>query len=296
VSTRQVSRSSALTGQSRARRRSRLPSVLVHLLLVGGALTMLYPLLWMVSSSFKSADEIFSDVGLVPTTLIVENYVDGWTALGIWFGTFFANSFLIAGLAVVGNVISCALAAFAFARLRFRLRRFWFAVMLITMMLPIHVLIVPQYVLFHGLGWVNTILPLTVPKFLGVDAFFIFLMVQFIRGLPTELDDAARIDGCGQIQIFYRIILPLMTPALITTAIFTFYWTWDDFFGQLIFLSDLETYTVPLALRAFLDSSGSSSWGPMFAMATLSLVPVVGFFLVFQQRLTEGIATTGLKG
>jgi multiple sugar transport system permease protein len=296
VSTGQVSRSSALTGQSRGRRRSRLPSVLVHLLLVAGALTMLYPLLWMVSSSFKSADEIFSDVGLVPTTLIVENYVDGWTALGIWFGTFFANSFLIAGLAVVGNVISCALAAFAFARLRFRLRRFWFAVMLITMMLPIHVLIVPQYVLFHGLGWVNTILPLTVPKFLGVDAFFIFLMVQFIRGLPTELDDAARIDGCGQIQIFYRIILPLMTPALITTAIFTFYWTWDDFFGQLIFLSDLETYTVPLALRAFLDSSGSSSWGPMFAMATLSLVPVVGFFLVFQQRLTEGIATTGLKG
>jgi multiple sugar transport system permease protein len=296
VSTRQVSRTGALTGQSRSRRRSRLPSVLVHLLLVAGALTMLYPLLWMVSSSFKSADEIFSDVGLVPTTLIIENYVDGWTALGIWFGTFFANSFLIAGLAVVGNVISCALAAFAFARLKFRLRRFWFAVMLITMMLPIHVLIVPQYVLFHGLGWVNTILPLTVPKFLGVDAFFIFLMVQFIRGLPTELDDAARIDGCGQIQIFYRIILPLMTPALITTAIFTFYWTWDDFFGQLIFLSDLETYTVPLALRAFLDSSGSSSWGPMFAMATLSLVPVVGFFLIFQQRLTEGIATTGLKG
>ncbi len=167
---------------------------------------------------------------------------------------------------------------------------------LVSMMLPIHVLIIPQYTLFHSLGWIDTFLPLTVPKFLAVDGFFIFLMVQFIRGLPTELDDAARIDGCGPVQIFLRIIAPLMAPALVTTAIFTFIWTWDDFFSQLVYLSDVDHYTVPMALRAFLDSSGESSWGAMFAMATLSLVPVLVFFLVFQRRITEGISTTGLKG
>lgn len=281
---------------SRRRRESRWPNVVVHLLLIAGAASMIYPLLWMVSSSFKSADEIFSDPGLIPSHLVPNNYAEGWSALGLSFGRFFLNSFIIAGLCVVGNVASCSMAAYAFARLDFAFRRVWFAVMLVTIMLPIHVLIVPQYVLFHELGWINTFLPLTVPKFLAVDAFFVFLMVQFIRGLPRELDDAARIDGCGPVQIFLRIMLPLMSPALITTAIFTFYWTWDDFFGQLIFLSDLETYTVPLGLRGFLDSSGSSSWGPMFAMATLSLVPVFTFFLIFQRRLTEGIATTGLKG
>lgn len=235
-------------------------------------------------------------MGLWPAHFIIDNYTNGWTALGLPFGKFFVNSFVIAGLAVIGNVASCSMAAYAFARLHFRFRQVWFGVMLVTIMLPIHVLIVPQYVLFHWLGWINTILPLTVPKFLAVDAFFIFLMVQFIRGLPTELDDAARIDGCGSAAIFFRIVLPLMSPALITTAIFSFYWSWDDFFSQLIFLSDLGTYTVPLGLRAFLDSTGSSSWGPMFAMATLSLVPVFVFFLAFQRHLTQGIATSGLKG
>jgi multiple sugar transport system permease protein len=270
--------------------------VLPHSLLVAGALVMLYPLVWMILGSFKSTDEIFSGAGLWPRTFTVDNYVEGWTALGVGFGTFFVNSFIVSIVAVVGNTVSCSMAAYAFARLRFRFKRLWFGLMLVSIMLPIHVLIVPQYTLFHGLGWVDTFLPLTVPKFLAVDGFFIFLMVQFIRGLPTELDDAARIDGCGPVQIYLRIVLPLMAPALVTTAIFTFIWTWDDFFSQLVYLSDVEKYTVPMALRAFLDSSGESSWGAMFAMATLAIVPVVTFFLIFQRRITEGISTTGLKG
>jgi multiple sugar transport system permease protein len=188
------------------------------------------------------------------------------------------------------------MAAYAFARLRFRFKRVWFALMLVSIMLPIHVLIIPQYTLFHTLGWIGTFLPLMTPKFLAVDGFFIFLMVQFIRSLPTELDDAARIDGCGPVQIYRRVILPLMTPALVTTAIFTFIWTWDDFFSQLVYLDDIDHYTVPMALRAFLDSSGDSSWGAMFAMGTLALVPVLVFFLIFQRRITDGISTTGLRG
>jgi multiple sugar transport system permease protein len=267
-----------------------------HLLLAGGGLVMLYPLLWMVSGSLKSTDEIFHGAGLWPTNFTLDNYRAGWVALGVGFGGFFANSFVISAAASIGNVVSCSMAAYAFARLRFRFKRVWFALMLVSIMLPIHVLIIPQYALFHRLGWVNTFLPLILPKFLAVDGFFIFLMVQFIRGLPTELDDAARIDGCGPAQTYLRIILPLMTPALVTTAIFTFIWTWDDFFSQLVYLNDLDHYTVPLALRSFLDSSGQSSWGPMLAMATLSLVPVLTFFLFFQRRITDGISTTGLRG
>jgi multiple sugar transport system permease protein len=268
----------------------------VHLLVVVGALVMLYPLFWLISSSFKPNDEIFADPGLVPETVVADNYATGWTALGVPFSGFFANSFLIAAAAVAGNVMSCSMAAYAFARLSFRFRRLWFAIMMMSIMLPIHVLIVPQYTLFKYLGWVDTFLPLIVPKFLAVDGFFIFLMVQFIRSLPRELDDAARIDGCGPVLVYWRIILPLSRPALITTAIFTFIWTWDDFFSQLVYLSDVSTYTVPLALRAFLDSSGGSTWGPMLAMAVLSLIPILGFFLIFQRRITEGISTTGLKG
>ncbi|MFI9845232.1 carbohydrate ABC transporter permease [Nonomuraea sp. NPDC051941] len=268
----------------------------LHLLVVVGALVMLYPLFWLISSSFKPNDEIFTDPGLVPETVVADNYATGWTALGVPFSGFFANSFVIATAAVAGNVMSCSMAAFAFARLSFRFRKLWFAIMLGSIMLPIHVLIVPQYTLFKYLGWVDTFLPLIVPKFLAVDGFFIFLMVQFIRSLPRELDDAARIDGCGPVLVYWRIILPLSRPALITTAIFTFIWTWDDFFSQLVYLSDVSTYTVPLALRAFLDSSGGSTWGPMLAMAVLSLIPILGFFLIFQRRITEGISTTGLKG
>src|SRR6266511_1901993 len=222
----------------------------------GGALVMLYPLLWMVSGSVKSTDEIFGGSGLWPAAFKFDNYRAGWVGLGVGFGTFFGNSFVISVGAVVGNVLSCSMAAYAFARLRFAFKRLWFAAMLASIMLPVHVLIIPQYTLFHRLGWVDTFLPLIVPKFLAVDGFFIFLMVQFIRALPTELDDAARIAGCGPVQIYLRIILPLMAPALVTTAIFTFIWTWDDFLSQLVYLNGVEQYTVPLALRSFLDSSG----------------------------------------
>src|SRR5690606_7967879 len=162
-------------------------------------------------------------------------------------------------------------------------------------MLPYHVVIVPQYVLFDSFGWINTVLPLVVPKFLATDAFFVFLMVQFIRALPRELDDAAEVDGCGPFRTYRSVILPLTLPALATTAAFTFIWTWNDFLTPLIYLTDPSMYTVPLGLNAFNDATGASSWGPMFAMATLSLGPVLGFFIVAQKYLVRGIATTGLK-
>jgi multiple sugar transport system permease protein len=221
--------------------------------------------------------------------------VDGWTALRVSFTTFYFNSFLIAILAVVADLLACSMTAYAFARLEFRWKNFWFALMLGTLMLPYHVTLVPQYVLFQTIGWVDTFLPLVVPKFLAVDAFFIFLMVQFFRGIPREIDEAARMDGCGPWRIYWRIMLPLSTPVMATAAIFSFIWTYDNFLGPLIYLNDINLYTVPLALRAFVDSSGLSAWGQLFAMSTLSLVPLFLFFLFFQRLIIRGVATSAMK-
>jgi multiple sugar transport system permease protein len=267
-----------------------------HMVLIAASICMLYPLLWMVGSSFKPATQIFSNPGALPTEFKLDNYFNGWTALRISFSTFYLNSFIVAGLAVVGNLMACSLAAFAFARLEFRFKKMWFALMLGTLMLPYHVTLVPQYILFLNLGWVNTFLPLVVPKFLAVDAFFIFLMVQFFRGIPREIDEAAIMDGCGPWRIYWRIMLPLSTPVLATAAIFSFIWTYDDFLGPLIYLNDMRDYTVPLALRAFIDSSGGESlYGEMFAMSALSLVPVFIVFLAFQRLIIRGIALGALK-
>jgi len=280
----------------RLRERRELRRALVkHACLILASFGMLYPLLWMVASSFKPESEIFSDLAVWPRQIDLNNYSEGWYALRESFTGFFLNSFVIAALSVIGNLMACSLTAYAFARLEFRLKWLWFALMLGTLMLPYHVTLVPQYALFLNLGWVDTILPLVVPKFLAVDAFFIFLMVQFFRGLPRELDEAARMDGCGPWRIYWRIILPLSTPVLATAAIFSFIWTWDDFLGPLIYLNNIANYTVPLALRAFVDSTGLSAWGQLFAMSTLSLVPVFVFFLFFQRLIIRGVAMSAMK-
>jgi len=270
-------------------------SVLLHGLLIGGSFIMLYPLLWMLSASFRPEEEIFSSTSLIPSSISFDAYPRGWFGLQESFGTFFWNSFVISILCVIGNLMACSLAAYAFARLNFWGRNFWFAIMLGTLMLPYHVTLVPQYVLFLNLGWVGTFLPLVVPKYLAVDAFFIFLMVQFFRGIPRELTEAAMMDGCSAWRIYWKVMLPLSLPVLATAAIFTFIWTWDDFFGPLIYLTDMRDYTVQLGLRSFVDSTGLSDWSGLFAMSILSLVPVFFFFLFFQRLLIEGIATTGLK-
>jgi multiple sugar transport system permease protein len=273
----------------------RLRRLAKHVVLVLVGFVMLYPLLWMLSSSFKPTALIFRDPALVPSEIDLSNYTLGWTALQHPFTHYLMNSAVIVVGSVLGNLLSCSMAAYAFARLNFRGRRLWFAVMLMSIMLPIHVVIVPQYVLFSQLEWINTYLPLIVPKLLATDAFFVFLMVQFFRGIPRELGEAAYIDGAGHVRIFFGIMLPLSIPALATTAIFTFIWTWNDFYSQLIFLTDPDMYTVPVALRTFVDSTGESSWGPLFAMSIVSLVPIFLVFLFGQKHLVKGIATTGLK-
>ncbi|MDX3189659.1 carbohydrate ABC transporter permease [Streptomyces sp. MN03-5084-2B] len=268
-----------------------------HLLMVLVLVVLLYPVGWLVSASFKPAGEVLTGLSLWPVHPTGDNYTQvfgGVAGYSVWH--YFGNSLVISVGAVLGNVVSCSLAAYAFARLHFRGRGPMFGFMLSTIMLPQHVVLIPQYVIFQKLGMVNTFWPLVLPKFLATDAFFVFLMVQFIRALPGELDEAATIDGCGPVRTFRYVIAPLLRPALITTAIFTFIWTWNDFFSQLIYLNDPAKFTLPLALQIFVDQTSQSAFGPMFAMSVLALLPIGLFFFAFQRYLVEGVATSGLKG
>jgi len=256
---------------------------------------MIYPLVWLVGASFKPENQIFTTVSPLPLTFTLANYFSGWTATGTSFSVYLANSVTVSVCVVIGNLISCALAAYAFARLDFALRKMWFGLMLGTLMLPFQATLIPQYTIFYQLNWINTFLPLVVPYFLAYDAFFIFLMVQFIRGIPRELDEAAALDGAGHVRVFLTIIVPLLRPALITTGVLTFIWTFNDFLRQLVYLSDNSRYTVPLGLNSFIDKASGSSYGGMLAMSVVTLVPTVAVFLISQRRLVDGVANTGIK-
>ncbi|MBN1564172.1 MAG: carbohydrate ABC transporter permease [Anaerolineae bacterium] len=271
---------------------------LTHLFIIALGLIMIYPIVWMIVSSFKPNNMIFSDPGLIPKAVTTDNYISGWKGYaGTTFGTFFINALTICALAIIGNLISCTMAAYAFARLKFTGRGLWFAIMMGTMMLPGHVTLVPRYVMFNTFGWVGSILPLVVPKFLATDAFFVFLLVQFIRSLPKEIEEAAIIDGCGKFGVFLRIVVPLAFPAMVTTALFTFLWTWDDFFNHLLYLTRPDTFTVSRALRTFVGDAGAvNNWGGALAMGTLSIIPAFILFFSLQKYFVQGISTTGLKG
>ena len=292
------------SGEVRPRRRlagARTPvgqtlrSIGKHMLLAAVSLLMIYPLIWLVVSSLKPNDQIFRDLSVFTTDLTFENYVNGWNDLQAPFGVFLVNSSIIALGAIVGNLLSCSMAAYAFARLKFRGRTPAFVLMLGSIMLPFQVLLVPQFLIYKELGWLNTFLPLIAPKFLATEAFFIFLMVQFIRGLPKELFEAARMDGAGHFRSYFQITLPMIIPSLATTAIFTFIWTWGDFFGPLIYVRLPELFPASLALKGFLDAQSSSDYGSMFAMSVVSLIPLFLVFLFGQRFLLKGAATSGIK-
>lgn len=269
---------------------------LYHLLTGGFAILMLYPLIWLLMSSFKESSQVFITAhSLIPEPFILSNYSEGWKGIaGQSFGVFIKNSLVLVGLSTIGAVASSAVIAYGFARINFKWKAFWFGCMMVTMMLPHEIVMIPQYIIFAKLGWLNSIKPIVIPQFFG-HAFFIFLMVQFIRNIPLELDEAARIDGCGRFSIFYRIILPLITPALATAAIFSFYWKWEDLINPVLYLNSPDKYTVSLALKLFLDSETASNWGAMFAMSVVSLLPVIFIFFLFQKYIVEGISTSGLK-
>lgn len=269
-----------------------------HVLVFGFGLLMLYPLIWMFMSAFKETNTIFTTASqLIPEKFTFENYANGWKGFaGISFATFFKNSLFVTIVATIGTLASSALVAYGFSRCNFKGKKILFAAMMASMMLPGQILMVPQYLWYQKLGWVGSFAPLIVPFCFAVQGFFVYLMMNFIDGIPRELDEAAKIDGCSYYGIFGRIILPLMVPSLITGGIFSFMWRWDDFMSALLYINDAAKYPVSLALKLFSDPGSSSDYGAMFAMANLSLIPIVLIFFIFQRYLVDGIATSGLKG
>ncbi|SFM39706.1 multiple sugar transport system permease protein [Gracilibacillus orientalis] len=274
-----------------------IKKLLYHVLVGGFAILILYPVIWLVMSSFKRSNQIFVTAeSLLPSPFILGNYAQGWEGFGDYgFSTFIGNTLVFVLFVLVGHLISCSLIAFGFARLKFVGRSFWFAIMIMTLMLPYEVIMIPQYIIFAKLGWLDSLKPLVVPAYFG-HPFFIFLLVQFIRTIPRELDEAATIDGCNTFGIYRRIILPLLVPALATTSIFTFYWTWDNLLGPVLYLNSPSKYTVSMALNMFLSNESVSNWGAMFAMSVVSLIPVFIIFFIFQRYVVDGISTSGLKG
>ena len=278
--------------------KKRIRDIVYHVIVFGIGILMIYPLIWMFMSSFKETKTIFQTAGsLIPNPFTLDNYINGLKGFAkVPFLVFFKNSLFISVIATIGTVISSAVVAYGFARFEFRGKKILFAAMLLSMMLPAQVLMIPQYLWYQKLGWVGSYLPLIVPYFFAIQGFFVYRMTNFIDGIPKELDEAAKIDGCSYPQIFARVILPLITPALVTGGIFSFMWRWDDFLSALLYINKSIKYPVSLALKLFCDPGSSSDYGAMFAMASLSILPSVIIFIFFQKYLVEGISTSGLKG
>ncbi len=271
--------------------------VFYHVLVLFFGFLMVYPVLWMISGSFKDNAEILrGTLSLIPEQLKSTNYATGWKGFGgTTFSTFFKNSILITTVATFGTVLSSSLVAYSLSRVHFRGRNMVFTCMLATMMLPGQVIMIPQYLIYYKLGLVPGYVPLILPYFCG-QAFFIYQMMQFMQSIPRELDEAAKIDGCSKYRIYSTIVLPLLKPSIVTTVIIQFYWKWDDYMGPLLYLSRPKSYTVSFAIKLFADSASKTDFGAMFAMSTLSLIPVFLIFLFFNRYLVEGIGTSGLKG
>jgi ABC-type glycerol-3-phosphate transport system permease component len=269
--------------------------ILNHAGLILFSFIMLYPVIWWLGASLKSLEEM-SQPSIWPSVPLWSNYIEGWQFSSEYtFAQFYKNTLLMELWNVIGGVITAAMVAYGFGRLHFKFRDGWFAILLLTLMLPTQVTIVPQYILYNNFGLVDSYIPLILPQFFGGGAFFIFLLVQFIRGIPRDLDEAAKMDGASVYGIFFKIIFPLIKPSLVTVAIFTFLWSWDDFFAQVLYLSSVEKFTVGLALRMFIDQF-EIQWGKLLAMSLLSVMPSVIIFFLAQKHFVEGIATTGLKG
>lgn len=271
---------------------------LTYLLLVMLGFAMVYPLLWMLGSSFKQNDEIFASLSLVPQKEWVWTaYRDGWNGIGnATFGLFFVNTFKMVIPTVIFTLVCSTMVAYGFARFRFPGKKLLFTCMIATLMLPNAVIMIPKYILFRNLGWLDTYKPFIVPSLFASSAFLVFMLLQFFRGLPRELDESARIDGCGSMRILVQILVPLCKPALFSAGLFQFIWTWNDFFNVLVYINSVPKYTLALGLRMTLDTQGDVAWNEIMAMSVVSILPCVVLFFSAQKYFVEGIATTGMKG
>lgn len=271
--------------------------ILSYLIIFIIGLLMLYPIIWMFFATFKGNEEIFGSIKLLPNHFNFESYIKGWKSVGdVTYTSYFINTFLLVVPTTLFTIGSSSLVAYGFARFNFPGKKVLFSILISTLMLPNAVVIIPRYVLYNQFHWIDSYMPFYAPAILACYPFFVFMMVQFFRGLPIELDESAYIDGCGSFKIFTNILIPLLKPALFSAGLFQFMWTYNDYFNSLIFINSVTKYPVSLALRMSMDSESVVQWNVVMAMAFVAVLPLIIMFFAAQKYFVEGIATTGLKG
>ena len=281
----------------RLQKRENISRIIRYIVLFGVGILMLYPLIWMVFASFKPNNEIFSSVGLWSNNFTMTGFIEGWkTGTEYTFATYLANSFKFVIPKVILTVISSTIVAYGFARFEIPGKKIWFACLMATVLLPQTVLLIPQYIMFREFNMLDSYMPLYLPSAFATQGFFVFMLIQFLRGVPTDMEQAAQIDGCNTWQTLIYIVVPILKPAIISVALFQFMWSISDFMGPLIYISSVENYPVSLALKMSIDVTESVQWNQILAMSTISLIPSIAVFFGAQKYFVEGVSSSGIKG
>ena len=279
------------------KQRAQLNIFLRYLLLISLGIVMIYPLCWMVGASFKTNSELFASASIFPKEPTLEGYYNGFKGYeGMNPLHFMGNTYKFVIPEVTVTVISATITAYGFARFRFIGKKFLFAVLLSTLFLPQVVLNVPQYILFNEIGWLNSYLPIVIPSMLAGDTFFVYMLIQFLRGIPGELEEAAEIDGCNVVQTLWYVIVPMLKPSIISCALFQFMWASNDFMGPLIYINSVRKYPVSIFLRMSMDTETGFDWNRILAMSLLAMIPSLAVFFLAQDSFVDGIAAGGVKG
>ena len=268
-----------------------------YFILIVIGIGMIYPMIWMIGASFRDNNaEIFSSIGFIPKNPTVQGYLDGWNATNYSYGHYMINTYKFVIPKVIGTVISATVTAYAFTRFRFKGRGFWYGLMLATLFLPQVVLNVPQFLLFTKMGWVDSYLPLVVPSSFACDTYLVFMMVQIMRSVPKELEEAAEIDGCNSLQRLILIMVPMVQPAVVSSALFQFMWSSNDFMGPLIYINSTRKFPAALGLRLFMDTETGFQWNKVLALSIITILPSLIVFFLAQDQFVEGISAGGVKG
>lgn len=265
------------------------------LMLVG--MVMFYPMLWMIGASFKASNnEIYSTISFIPKNPSIQPYIDGWNATGYPYGLYLFNTYKMVIPKVIGAVVSSVVTAYGFSRFQFPGKNALFALLLSTLFLPQVVLNIPQFLLFRDLGWTNSYLPMIIPAFFAGEPYFVFMLVQFMRSISRELEEAAEIDGCNSLQRLIYVVMPVVKPSVVSVALFQFMWASNDFQGPLIYIDSVKKYPASLGLRLLTDAEAGFEWNKVLALSVITLLPTLIVFFLAQDQFVEGIAAGGVKG
>lgn len=283
--------------EKRRLQNQRIQAAIRYIVLTAVAIIMLYPIIWLVGASFKQNNEIFTSIGFIPKKLDFQAYIDGWNTKGDYtFTLYFINTFKYVIPKIVFTLFSATITAYGFARFDFPFKKIMFSVLMATMFLPQVVTRIPLYLFWKNLGLLDSYVPLIANSVFAQEPFFVFMMIQFLRSIPKDLDEAATIDGCGEFGILWRILVPALKPALTSVVIFQFVWTFSDFLGPLIYITSQDKFPVSLALKLNVDPSTSTPWNQVFAMSLISLLPAIILFFSAQKYFVDGVTSSGIKG